>query len=248
VFSLPDIDFTQVAAYDSGGLLNTFRTRAATFGRYNKPVILEEYGGHATGGSAVWLAQQLHDGPWAAWNMNVSASPMGWWWNFIFAERIDRHFSRFADFIRGEDLSTNNWRFVVSPVQGAPGLAAQMRMSDDRAYAWVYRVDLADVAIPFVRSDWWTHARRVTALYEQRRGNWDSLCKDKVGEQFSVDGAVLLLNDKGLRNGRWRYECWDTWTNTPPVTGEFTLGENAPGLPLPPLRRDVGVKLVRVGD
>jgi hypothetical protein len=123
-----------------------------------------------------------------------------------------------------------------------------MRMSDDRAYAWVYRVDLADVAIPFVRSDWWTHARRVTALYEQRRGNWDSLCKDKVGEQFSVDGAVLLLNDKGLRNGRWRYECWDTWTNTPPVTGEFTLGENAPGLPLPPLRRDVGVKLVRVGD
>ncbi len=248
VFSLPGIDFTQVAAYDSDGLMNTFRTRAATFERYNKPVILEEYGGHATGGSAVWLAQQLHDGPWAAWNVNVSASPMAWWWNLIFAEGLDRYFSRFADYARGEDLSARTWRFGETVVQGAPGLAAQMRVCDDRAYAWIYKPDLVDVVTPRARFDWWTYARRVMARYEQNRGSWNPLAKGQMGDQFSFDGAVLVLKGKGLRNGRWRYECWDTWTDTPPVTGEFTLDDSSAGLPLPSIQRDLGVKLEWLGE
>ncbi len=247
-FSLPVIDFTQVAAYDSNGLMHTFRTRAATFERYNKPMLLEEYGGHSTGGSRHWMAQQIHDGPWAAWVLNVSGSPMPWWWSFIFAERLDRHFARFADFIRGEDLSASTWAYGPAALENAPALAAQMRTSADRAFAWIYKIDLVDVVAPFQRDDWWSHARRTMTLYEQNRGDWDPLAQEAMADQFVCDGAVLLLDGKGLRPGRWRYECWDTWTDAPPVSGEFTLTADAPKLSLPPLRRDAALKLVRQGD
>jgi len=247
-FSLPAIAFTQVAAYDSNGLMNTFRARAATFERYNKPLLLEEYGGHSMGGSRHWIAQQLHDGPWAAWVLNVSGSPMPWWWSFIFTENLDRHFARFAAFIRGEDLSVRTWTCGPAALENAPALAAHMRTSADRAFVWIYKTDLVDVVAPAGRNGWWSHAWRTMGLYDQNRGAWDPLAQEAMADQFSCDGAVLRLNGKGLKPGRWRYECWDTWTDAPPLSGDFTLTADAPTLPLPPLRRDAALKLVRQGD
>lgn len=248
VFVLPEIDFTQVAAYDSGGLMRTFRARADTFAHYDKPLLLEEYGGHSTGGSPRWLAQQIHDGPWAAWVLDIAGSPMAWWWNFIFAERLDRHFARFAAFSCGEDLAVRDWRFYASIVEGAPELEAVWRSSPERAFVWIYKKDLVDVA-PSRRQqrNWWSFARSVTRLYEQNSGAWDPLA-DPPGEQFSADASALPLNLTILRPGRWRYECWDTWTDDAPVTGTFTLSAASPALPLPPLRRDVALKLIRTGE
>ena len=243
-FGLPEIDFTQVAAYDANGLINTFQTRAATFKNYYKPLLLEEYGGHSTGGTPHWLAQQIHDGPWAGLMVDIAATPMPWWWSFIFSQNLDRHLARFAAFIKDEDLSTTEWQFKTETYPTAtPQLTTFWRSSTQTAYAWICRQDLTNIPPPKRRHhNWWTYAREISSTYDQNRTSWDPLATTP-GPQFPA--TTLTLNLAHLTPGNWHYQLWDTWTTTPPQAGNITISTNTT-ITLPPLTRDTAIKFTKL--
>ncbi|MBA3847224.1 MAG: glycosyltransferase, partial [Planctomycetes bacterium] len=109
----PEIEYVQMGGYSFGtGLIRVLSEYARDL-QYGKPLIIEEYGGHAQGGSAPWVAHELHDGPWAGWMLPLSGAPMPWWWNLAFHHGLERRHRRFADYIAGEDLRGPAWRHIT---------------------------------------------------------------------------------------------------------------------------------------
>jgi hypothetical protein len=59
-----------------------------------------------------------------------------------------------------------------------------------------------------------------------------------------IEGAQLTLSD--LERGRYKVEYWDTWTGA--VTGESELAapQGTVRIPIPPLQRDIALKIFRI--
>jgi len=58
-----------------------------------------------------------------------------------------------------------------------------------------------------------------------------------------IEGASVTLND--VEPGRYRVEVWDTWSGAPVHSSEVNAPEGAARIPIPPLERDLAVKLRR---
>ncbi|MFH1021871.1 MAG: glycosyltransferase family 2 protein [Planctomycetota bacterium] len=239
VYSLPEIDYTQLWAYNVGpGLLTTFRERARSLSSYRKPAILEEYGGIA--GRMDMLAQEIHDGLWAGWMMPFSASPMSWWWNLIFAKNLERFHRRFSDFAAGEDLRGAVWSFPTLPVTNAPGLSALARVGPDRAYAWIHPPRL--VNLEYHSDDWLANAAILSNTWKRRVGNRFDPLKDPPGPRFpEVKGAALAIPK--LNPGVYDIEFWSTWDTAAPGKAEAETVDDILIIPLPAMEQDVAIKV-----
>ncbi|MBA2481568.1 MAG: glycosyltransferase [Planctomycetes bacterium] len=241
----PEIQYTQMGAYSFGtGLVRTFQERAREL-QYGKPLILEEYGGHAQGGSQKWIAHEIHDGPWAGWMLPLGGTPMPWWWNLIFANNLERHTKRFADYIAGEDLRGVVWNLQQREVIGPEKLMSLIRAGSDRAYLWIYSRPVTDFS---VRDQYWQQAGTAMRTYEGRVKGFDALAKDPGALFPAVAGLSVAIGDLGLTPGRYAVEYWDTWSTTPPERREIVIPAGAFALPLPELTRDCAVKLKRLGE
>jgi cellulose synthase/poly-beta-1,6-N-acetylglucosamine synthase-like glycosyltransferase len=247
IWSLPGIDYTQAAAYsEAGGLVGTFTARAAALEPFAKPALLEEYGSHAQGGGSLhYLAHEVHDGLWAAWELPVSATPMAWWWNVVFANRMERFHRRFAAFIAGEDLRGVAWRCLDLPVDGAESLHALARCCDRSAYLWIHAPALSDMA---ASAQYWQQAQERATRYERSAGAFNALADGDPGALWpEIPGASIPFDRLGLTPGRWSVELWDTWTDHPCVRRDIVVAAGA-ALALPPMTRDLAIKLRRLGD
>lgn len=240
----PEIEYAQMAAYSFGtGLVRTILERAREL-QFGKPLILEEYGGHAQGGSQQWLAHELHDGPWAGWMTNIAGAPMPWWWNLIFAHQLERRTRRFADYIAGEDLRGVAWKLHQRPVAGSDHLMALIRAGSERGYLWIYSRPISDLAI---RDQYWQQAGSAMDAYAQRTPGFAALAADP-GVLFAAQpGTSVEMGDLGLEPGTYAVEYWDTWSDTPAEQRELTVTAETCALPLPELTRDCAVKLRRIG-
>ena len=245
VWELPEIGYTQAPAYNFGrGLVTTFQITADALRSYGKPAFIEEYGGHAQGGDTRWTSHEIHDGLWAGWNTRFSATPMAWWWNMILDGGLDRYYRRFADYIKGEDLRGQKWRYRKYAVDGADRLAALARYNKQCAYLWVYCDDITELR--YTADGYWSQPKAGARMYRNRVGDFNPL-DDKVGnlfgpyENISIDLLPLRLDD-----GTYEAEYWDTWTSDPPEKRVITVTSEAAKLPLPTLVRDVAIKLKRL--
>jgi cellulose synthase/poly-beta-1,6-N-acetylglucosamine synthase-like glycosyltransferase len=242
LWRVPEIEYVQMGGYSfGGGLLNVLNEYARDL-QYGKPLIIEEYGGHAQGGSAAWIAHELHDGPWMGWMLPLSGAPMPWWWNLAFHYRLEDRHRRFADFIAGEDLRRVAWRHTTLPVVDAAKLAALARLSPERGFIWVYAPEVSNFNIK--EKQYWGKMKAGERVYAQNAGTFSALAKDP-GDLFApVVGATLRLD--GLQTGEWRAEFWDTWSDAVADSIAFTVAvDGTATLPLPRLVRDCAVKLVR---
>ncbi len=59
-----------------------------------------------------------------------------------------------------------------------------------------------------------------------------------------VEGASVTLND--VEPGRYRVEVWDTWNGAPVESSQVNAPEGAARIPIPPLERDLAVKVHRL--
>jgi len=245
VFHLACIDYVQVGAYSFGrGLVSQFKENTKKLQPYNKPIVLEEYGGHAQGGSMRWTAHELHDGLWAGWFMRTGSTPLAWWWNLIFAKNLERHYKQFADFAAGEDLRHIDWKHSQRKIAGGAGaenLAALGRSTRDRAYLWVFSSKLIDFQIG--NHDYWREGDTASQHYERVRGKFDALA-EIPGEQFeALSDCSISLAEFSLEAGTYDVEYWDTWTDAPPQKAVVELGGDRLSLTLPKLTRDLAIKL-----
>lgn len=242
VFALPGIAFTQLAAYNwVYDPMLRLRQAAYNMDRFPKPRLIEEYGGTSDGGSMPLVATEIHDGLWGGWMLPLSATPMPWWWNFIFAKDLDRFYKVFSRYIAGEDLRGTQPRLETVPLANGRGLEAWVRRGPDHAFAWV-RPRYVPAIDPKLWHDW-----RPLPLKEEpaRSPSFDPVSGTQPKRFAAVTGAVLEL--RGLDPGRYAGTLWETWgveTVTPvdaTVAADGTLR-----LELPPLERDLALKLRKV--
>ena len=232
VWALPEIDYTQVAAYNTRELATVVSQRAASLEVFEKPALIEELGGHSQGGSPTWLAHEIHDGPWLAWVLPFSGSPWPWWWNVVLHHDLGRHQQRFSEFIKGEDLSHRTWRFLRGPLRNDPKLEVLARVDDDGGHAWIHR----------------------PLHLENAQGNWDqnyatltrgfSALSQDPGQLFDpLPGRTLNLERFGLDPNRaWEVELWDTWSTGEPK--RFSMGaDKGMAVPLDTLVRDAALRI-----
>jgi hypothetical protein len=83
--------------------------------------------------------------------------------------------------------------------------------------------------------------RTLTLLWAQNRAHtwWNVVHGEAVPR---IDNALLTV--RGLEDGRYRVECWDTWTGEMTPLKEARAAGGAAAFALPPLRRDLAFKLI----
>jgi hypothetical protein len=238
IWDEPDMGYMQCPAYNFGhGLCGSFDETQHALADLRKPLFIEEYGGTYQGGDPRWVAQEIHDGLWLCQVEPYAASPMAWWWNFIFAHHLERYYARFAAYIRGEDLSAHTWRYVHGTVAGMPFLRTRARAADDRADLWLYG-PASDIR--GARSGGW---QRLSRTWQRLAGGFDPLADDP-GRLFDVPvGTPLDLSALRLRDGDYTAEVWDTWSTNAPVQAQITIRAGAGALPLPALQRDAAIRI-----
>lgn len=235
VWDIPTVDYTQAPGYDHYGFIASLQGPAQAFAGIPKPFLIEEYGGSWRGSTPNHLALQLHNGPWAGWNLPLSATPMPWWWNFIFDWDLQRYWAIFAEYIHGEDLRDVKWRFAAQAVEGSGDLKAMTRLGADRGYGWVYSEKSA------------LTYNEPKQMFVKSPPAAPGAAPAPAADLFPpVEKAAVVLT--GLQDGRYAVEYWDTW-----VAGQVTKAEAvAQGgrlrLELPRLTRDVAFKVRRVAD
>lgn len=242
VWRIPEIDYVQVAAYTtSTGMLNVLRRRADAMSPYGKPAVIEEYGGSWRGGDKAAVAQELHDGLWAGWMLPVSASPMAWWWNFIFAHGLTRFHATFAEYIRGEDLRGHDDRLERLWLVGASEpMAAMARIGRERAYAWIHHDGVSNASADGQRG-------KIDAAFRRFANPAHDPLTATAPEIFPPqDGLVLSL--PGMADGTYRIEFWETWSPAEPQVVEAACVDGVLAIPLPTLTRDLALKARRLAS
>jgi hypothetical protein len=184
-------------------------------GRYNRPVLIGEWGGHWMHNTKDILDSELHTGLWAQ-----AMTPMGgatgfWWWLHVHYNDRYGEFAALARFLSGEDLrgiteeleNGRTVRFIPPAGANHPRLAMGVGDGKKRAYAWIY----------------------------DRRAPWGD--EDKA----PVEGARLELH--GLSEGTYEVEFWDPFKGERAGTGQFAARGGPLTVTLPKFRRELAVKV-----
>lgn len=232
VWALPEIEYTQVAAYNTRELADVCAARAKSLSGFGKPALIEELGGHSQGGSPAWLAHEIHDGPWVGLMLPFAGSPWPWWWNVVLHHDLGRRQKLFATFIAGEDLSNRTWRHLRGPLASDRTLEVLARVDADGGFAWVHRtIDLS--GWPF----------QPDQRYTAQTTGFAPLADDP-GQLFAPRaGRVLNLVPFGLDPNRaWDIEVYDTWVAGPPLLYQAGAGRGM-SVPLASLVRDAAVRI-----
>jgi hypothetical protein len=239
VWQLPGIDYVQAPAYNfRHGITPAIDNVVRDLPGYAKPVLVEEYAGHCEGGDPRWIAHEIHDGLWLGWTRPLAGTPMAWWWNFIFANRLERFHARFAAFIRDQDLRGLAWRYPRGTVAGVPGLRFAARATADRADIWLHG------AASDVGYSGWPQAGG--GAWRRRVGGFDPLAEDP-GRLFSVpEGTAFDLAPLGLGDGSYQVEVWDTWSDRAAIALRAEVRGGKGVLALPALSRDAAIRIRRI--
>ena len=153
VWSRPELDLVQSNAYSafqqlggdwddrsSGDVARAVdRYYERYMERFNRPVLIAEFGGHWMRNPADRLDAELHAGTWAAVTSHLAGATGFWWWLHVHFTDQYHHYRAAARFVAGEDRRGQNLRQDELTVEASGGrLRARVLRNDNRAYAWVY--------------------------------------------------------------------------------------------------------------
>ncbi len=143
--SLDSLDYIALDAYrNRGGIIELLARTSTALARYNKPILVTEFGGSPMGSELSRMEADLHAGIWAGYMMPMAGTPMLWWFMYIDEEDQYGHFLALAKYAAGEDRRGRNLRTVTPSVSstapdGAARWVSAIALQNDRsAYAWVY--------------------------------------------------------------------------------------------------------------
>jgi len=110
-------------------------------GRYGKPVLLGEWGGHWMRNPIPLLDAELHTGSWASIMTPMAGATGFWWWSHVHFRDRYGVYAAVRRFLEGEDrrglgLRQMDWR--LEPSSG--GLDALVLGNDRRADVYIYHV------------------------------------------------------------------------------------------------------------
>jgi hypothetical protein len=132
VCELPGIKYLCIDAYHSGRayyngstlvdlIWNGTQDPERGLARFQKPVLVTEFGGSSGGSSNELLAAELASVAWAAMASGNAGMPMMWWFEWIDQGERWHPFGAIARYLAGEDLRGSNARGVVLGASGGTG-------------------------------------------------------------------------------------------------------------------------------
>ncbi len=243
VQGLSSLQFGGVQAYNPGaGNVRIIRSRLHDFRSMDTIPLITEYGGSPFGAAAGHLAQNIHDGLWVSWVLPLPAAPLSWWWNFVSAKGLMRYFKDFSQYIRGEDLSRDDWQFIM-PKTNHVGIKALARIGTAQSFLWIYS-DTFDVFHADAPLGSQAHKDYMIDFYSKNKpANFDPFDSEDPGSLFNVSDISLELPQ--VLNGLYDVEVWDTWGKGVLHSFPFSKSEKNYELALPPIQRDVAIKMIR---
>jgi len=150
-WSRPELDIVQSNAYSAFGQLGGNFKRAGRVDRaieryyehymrrYDRPVLIAEYGGHWMRNPADTLNAELHAGIWTSLTTPLAGCTGYWWWLHVHYTDQYHHYRAAARYMAGEDRRGQDLRTVTIPVSSSGGyLRARALKSDRVAYIWLY--------------------------------------------------------------------------------------------------------------
>jgi hypothetical protein len=133
---LPELDFLTTDAYggSTAGIFNLFDGTWGCAQRYNKPVLITEFGGSPFGDRMGNLIKQVHLANWKGFFAQLSVSPMLWWFALVDEQDLYSDFHAASKFIEGETLRN----FSQAPSFYLPGtpVAVETLRAEGRLLAW----------------------------------------------------------------------------------------------------------------
>lgn len=107
IVKLPEIDIALVDAYhgnpDPLHIVELMRRTAEFNNRFEKPVLITEFGGSAYAGTLEHIESALQAGLWSSVAIPLGGAPMLWWWALIEEQDYYPKFRALANFMDGED-------------------------------------------------------------------------------------------------------------------------------------------------
>ena len=153
VWERPELDFVQSNAYSGfavwKGLPNAASFRPITrgidhyydnlMGRFGRPVLIAEYGGHWMRNSKSVLDAELHAGIWTSITSPLAGCTGYWWWLHVHFNDRYAHYRAASRYLAGEDRRDPKLAPRTIPVNASAGyLRARGLVSGRRGYVWVY--------------------------------------------------------------------------------------------------------------
>jgi hypothetical protein len=215
LLQVPGIDYIALDAYRKKQcIVDLLRQTERSLSRFNKPVLVTEYGGSPMGTSLSRMEADLHAGLWSAYMMEHAGTPLLWWFMYIDRKNQYDHYRALAKFAAGEDRRGRGLKSVELRVAGPSGVTrwveALALRNDRSAYVWVYDTRSA-VEMP------------------------------APGD--AIELADLSLQVDGLRRGAYRVEVWDTYRGRVVRTGSKIVERGRLTLQLPAFKNDLALKI-----
>ncbi len=146
---LPEMDFIHSNAWVNVAGLSDSQVEAIAqyyrdFARYQKPVLISEYGGHWAGTQLEIMTRDLHTGLWANCMNPLAGTPLFWWWNLVHQDDLYYHYRGLSNFLREEDYRGKNLQ--AKTVEVLPPLScfgAQCLSGQQECFLWVYNFSSA---------------------------------------------------------------------------------------------------------
>lgn len=105
LWAQPQLQIVQLHSYPGRleSLAENLRGAVRTLAAHGKPVLVGEFGTHATNfyGDADALGLGLHEGLWAPLFAGAAGSGMSWWWEWVDRYELYPRFAAVSEFVRG---------------------------------------------------------------------------------------------------------------------------------------------------
>jgi len=201
IWERPELDLVQSNAYSAFSQLGgDWRTGAVAgaipryyeryMGRYGRPVLIAEYGGHWMRNSAEKLDAELHAGIWSSLTTHLAGCTGYWWWLHVHFTDKHNHYRAAARYMAGEDRRGQKLLHAEPRVFSPAGSLRARALKNDRvAYVWVYhpsvvrslegippvdgaRLDLPDMTPGRYRIEFWnTYTGEVSGRLDMAFGD-----------------------------------------------------------------------------
>jgi hypothetical protein len=215
-----NIDYLALDAYRKhGNIVDLLRRTSQALERYDKPVIVTEFGGSPMGTRLPRLEADLHAGLWSAYMLRHAGTPLLWW--FMYIDRKDKydHYRALARFVGGEDRRNRDLEPDRANVSGPPEFerrVSALTLTNDRSgYAWVYD-ERAAAEMP------------------------------DPSDEVTIKNITVLLN--GFQAGQYRAELWDTYTGKVVGVRTVTARGGRLSVQLPAFEKDIALKIHQTGS
>ncbi|KPK42410.1 MAG: hypothetical protein AMJ78_02640 [Omnitrophica WOR_2 bacterium SM23_29] len=217
VWEIPKIDFTQFHMY-SPDIVEALNGAYKLMSGFNKPYFVAEAGR----GTADGVDEEdpegtnIHAAMWSQFVVPSAGNSMPWWWDsYIHPKKLYYHWKALAEFAKGEDRRSKNYRFDIAKVMAEINgyktpIYAQGLINPQEALLWIY--DLK------------------STKYEPQR------------PEPPLINEVLIRVD-GMDEGKYIIEFWDTYRGEVIGSKEIKSQNNGLEFKPPSFKKDLALKI-----